>query len=161
MPPDFPIRESKDYRMHLCMRPSLTEEWAPLAYSCHPACIEMTKWSGVAGWTLFAFSVRSNFRHRPPPVRDRPRFRLLCAPAKRSAARSAPHHRNNELGQGRSRAADVTVTQVRRILCGKLILVLQAGQPILGIGRHSRIGPPTLNILRMPRQTVFRLMRNN
>src|SRR5262249_38815455 len=46
---------------------------------------------------------------------------------------------NNELGQGRSRAADVTVTQVRRLLCGKLILVLQAGQPILGIGRYPRL----------------------
>jgi hypothetical protein len=23
LPPDFPIRESKDYRMHVCMRPSL------------------------------------------------------------------------------------------------------------------------------------------
>src|SRR5262249_23456798 len=41
--------------------------------------------------------------------------------------------------RSRSRASDVTVTQVRRILCGKLILVLQAGQPILGIGRYPRL----------------------
>src|SRR6516165_7056837 len=34
------------------------------------------KWSGRGGLDLLlAFSVRSNFRHRPPPARDRPRFR--------------------------------------------------------------------------------------
>ena len=94
---------------------------------------------GVAGWTCCSHSL---FDPTLDTGRHQPAIGLDFAPAKRSAARSAPHHRNNELGQGRSRAADVTVTQVRRILSGKLILVLQAGQPILGIGRHSRVGPP-------------------
>src|SRR5262249_37063980 len=38
-----------------------------------------------------------------------------------------------------SRGADVTETQVGRVLCGELVLPLQAGQPVLGIGRHPRV----------------------
>src|SRR6516225_11676505 len=98
-------------------------------------------------WVRQHRSRRDTALSKPSLCTTRPPTRLTTKPSNEgldfafaahrrtdSAARRAPHHRNNELGQGRSRATDVTVTQVRRILCGKLVLTLQAGQPVLGIG---------------------------
>src|SRR6185436_16704863 len=38
----------------------------------------------------------------------------------------------------RSAGANVAVAQVRRLLGGELVLLLQLSQPVLGVGRHRR-----------------------
>src|SRR5260370_14957179 len=57
----------------------------------------------------------------------------------RAAGKSCWRNRQPAAPSGRSGGADVAVAQVRGFLCRELVLGLQLGQAILGIGRHRRV----------------------